>query len=131
MRLAIALHTFLQYAPTNLLLSRLRSRHGLKWGVPFMVLGAAYFFAAAMLSTWLHAGGPIWLNLLVLLGIWNGLKFVVFRFISLMLLARARITEHRDEVQRIKAEPSGSRLPTNQQDSRYFRLRATEASPRR
>ena len=110
MRLAIALHAFLQYAPTNLLLCRLRSRHGLKWGVPFMVLGAAYFFAAAMLATWLHDGGPMWLTLLVLLGIWNGLKFVVFGPISVMLLARARITENRDEVQRIKAEPSHSQL---------------------
>lgn len=115
MRLAIALHAFLQYAPTNLLLSRLRSRYGLKWGVPFMVLGAAYFFAAAMLATWLHDGGPIWLNLLVLLGIWNGLKLVVFGPISLMLLARARITEHRDEVQRIRTEPG---LPGLSIDSR-------------
>ena len=131
MRLAIALHKFLLYAPTNLLLSRLRSRHGLKWGVPFTFLGAAYFLAAAMLATWLHDGGPRWLNPLVLLGIWNGLKFVVFGPISLMLLARDRITEHRDEGQRIKAGLSGSRLPANQQDSRYFRSRATEASPRR
>ena len=92
MRLAIALHAFLQYAPTNLLLSRLRSRHGLKWGVPFTVLGAAYLFAAAMLATWLHDDGPAWLNLLVLLGLWNGLKFVVYGPISLMHLARARIT---------------------------------------
>ena len=131
MRLAIALHAFLQYAPTNLLLHRLRTRHGLKWGAPYMLLGAAYFFAAAILTGWLHDGGPGWLNLLVPLGIWNGLKFVVFGPISLMLLARARIAEHRDEVQLIKAEPSGSRFPMNQQDSRYFRPRATEASPRR
>ena len=131
MRLAIALHAFLQCAPTNLLLSRLRSRYGLKWGVPVMLLGVAYFLAAAILTGWLHDGGPGWLNLLVLLGIWDGLKFVVFGPISLMLLARARIAERRDEVQRSKAEPSGSRLPTNQQDGRYFRPRATEASPRR
>ena len=110
MRLAIALHTFLQYAPTNLLLSRLRSRHGLKWGVPFTVLGAAYFLAAAILATWLHGGGPAWLNLLVLLGLWNGLKFVVFGPLSLILLARARIAERRDEARRIKTEPSNSRL---------------------
>ena len=97
MRLAIALHTFLRYAPTNLLLTRLRSRHGLKWGVLFMVLGAAYFFAAAMLATWLHDGGPIWLNLLVFLGIWNGVKFVVFGPISLILLSRAWIAGRRDE----------------------------------
>ena len=103
MRLAIALHTFLQYAPTNLLLSRLRSRHGLKWGVPFTVLGAAYFFAVAMLTSWLHDGGPGWLNLLVLLGIWNGIKFIAFGPVSLILLARARVIEHRDEVRRISA----------------------------
>ena len=131
MRLAIALRTLLRYAPTNLLFSRLRSRYGLKWGVPVMLLGVAYFLAAAILTGWLHDGGPGWLNLLVPLGIWNGLKFFVFGPISLMLLARARITEHRDEVQRIKAEPSGSRLPTNQQDNRYFGPRAPEAASRR
>ena len=102
-RLAIALHTFLQYAPTNLLLSRLRSRHGLKWGVPFMVLGAAYCFVAAMLTSWLHDGGPGWLNPLVLLGIWNGIKFIAFGPASLILLARARGIEHRDKVRRISA----------------------------
>ncbi len=101
MRLAIAVHTFLQYAPTNLILSRLRSRHALKWGIPFMLVGAAYFLAAAMLTNWLHDGGPGRLNLLVLLGIWNGLKFVVFGPISLMLLARARRSERRVEVQQI------------------------------
>jgi hypothetical protein len=104
MRLAIALHAFLQYAPSNLLLRRLRSRHGLKWGVPFMLLGAAYLLGAAMLANWLHEGGPGWLNLLVLLNIRNGLKFVVFGPIGLMLLARARIAEHRGEVRRPKME---------------------------
>ena len=110
MRLAIALHASLQYTPTNLLLSRLRSRHGLKWGVPLMVLGAAYFLAAAMLTNWLHNGGPGWLNLLALLGIWNGVKFLVFGPMSLILLARALIAEHRDEAQRIKTQPGHSRL---------------------
>ena len=99
----MALHTFLQYAPANLLLCRLRSRRGMKWGVPFMFLGAAYFLAAAMLTNWLHGGGPGWLHLLVLLGIWNGLKFVVFGPVSLMLLARARVVEHRDKVRSISA----------------------------
>ena len=112
MRLAISVHTFLQYAPTNLLLSRLRSRHGLKWGIPFMLLGAAYFLAAAMLTNWLHDGGPGWLNLFVLLGIWNGLKFILFGPASVIFLARARISERRDEVRRIKTEPNGAGLLT-------------------
>jgi hypothetical protein len=95
MRLAIALHAFRRYAPTNLLLSRLRSRHGLKWGIPFMLLGAVYFLSAAMLTSWLHDGGPGWVNLFVLLGIWNGIKFVVFGPVSLMLLARAESQKYR------------------------------------
>ena len=107
MRLAIALHAFLQYAPTNLLLSRLRSRYGLKWGVPFMLLGAAYFLAAAILTGWLHDGGPGWLNLLVLLGIWNGVKFLVFGPISLILLARARIADRRVVRQLLEDWPYG------------------------
>lgn len=110
MQLAIALHTLLRDAPTKLLLGWLRTRRGLKRGVPFMLLGAAYFLAAAMLTSWLHDGGPGWFNLLVLLGIWNGVKFLVFGPISLILLARARIAERRDEAQRIKTEPSHSRL---------------------
>jgi hypothetical protein len=110
MGLAIALHAFLQYAPSNLLLRRLRFRHGLKWGVPFMLLGAGYFFAAAMLTTWLHDGGPLWLNLLVLLGNWNGLKFLVSGPISVILLARALIAEHREESLRTKTEPGLSEL---------------------
>ena len=75
-----------------------------------MVLGAGYFLAVGVLATWLRDSGPGWLNLPVLLGLWNGLKFVVFGPISLMLLARARIAERRDEARRTKTEPSNSRL---------------------
>lgn len=110
-RLAIALHALLQHAPTNPLLHRLRSRHGLKRGVPFMLLGAAYLLVAAIFTSWLQNGGPGWLNLLVLLGIWNGVKFLVFGPISLILLARALIAEHKDEAHRIKTEPSHPTLP--------------------
>ena len=110
MRLAIALHTFLRYAPTNLLLHWLRSRQGLKWGIPFMLLGVTYFLAAAVLTDWLRGGGPGWLNQLVLLGIWNGLKFIVFGPTSLLLLTRARIAEHPEEARQTKTESGLSGL---------------------
>lgn len=84
----------MQYAPTNLLLRRLRSRGGLKWGVPFMVLGVAYLLVAAWLTGLLHDNGPGWLNLLVIVGLWNGIKLIVFGPISLILLARVRFAEH-------------------------------------
>lgn len=95
MRAAIRIHDLLRYAPTNRLLRCLRSRRGLKWGVPFMLLGATYLFAAAMVSTWLRDGGPGWLNLVVVLGVWNGLKFVSYGPISVFLLLRVRVLEAR------------------------------------
>lgn len=95
MRLAIALRALLQYAPTNLLLRRLRSRDGLKWVAPFMLLGVAYLLAAALLTHLLNDDGSGWLNMLVILGIWNGIKFIAFGPISVIFLARAWITEHR------------------------------------
>ena len=39
---SVRTHTLLQErAPTNRLLNRLRSREGMRWGVPFMLLGVA------------------------------------------------------------------------------------------
>ena len=73
-----------------------------------MLLGAAYFLATAMLTNWLHNGGPGWLNVLALRGSWNGVKFLTLEPMNLVLLARALIAEHRDEAQRIKAQPGHS-----------------------
>ncbi|MGD9676530.1 MAG: sulfate permease, partial [Candidatus Bipolaricaulia bacterium] len=38
-------------------------------------------------------GGPGWLNLIVLLFIWNAIKFIIMGPISFVLLTRARIQE--------------------------------------
>jgi hypothetical protein len=90
MRWAIGLRTLLHYAPTNVLLRWLRSRNGLKWGVPFMMLGAAYLLLAVALGVLIRNGGPGWLKVLVLLCMWDGVKFVVFGPVSLFLLVRVR-----------------------------------------
>jgi hypothetical protein len=103
MRLAIGLRTLLRHAPTNVLLRWLRSRNGLKWGVPFMLLGAAYLFASVALGVLIRNGGAGWLNVLVLLCIWDGVKFVAFGPLSLVLLARVRIREHRNRASRGRA----------------------------
>jgi hypothetical protein len=96
MRLAIGLRTLLHYAPTNMLLRWLRSRNGLKWGVPFMMLGAAFLFASVALGVLIRNGGAGWLNVLVLLCMWDGVKFVAFGPLSVLMLIRVRIREHRD-----------------------------------
>lgn len=84
-----------RYAPTNLLLARLRTRRGLKWGAPAMLLGVAYLGAAAVITTLIDRGGPGLLNILVLLCVWNCFKFIVNGPTSVVILTRARWAERR------------------------------------
>lgn len=84
-----------QYAPTNLLVAWLRRRENLKWGVPFMLLGAAYLLLAATMTTWAQSGGPGWAHLVFLVAFWNSLKLLAFGPWSLLLLASAHVREAR------------------------------------
>jgi len=95
----LSVHTraFLRrYMPTNILLDAIRTRRGLKWGVPTMLLAVPYLLAASTFTQLITDGGPGWLNLLVLLCLWNALKFLVNGPITLVILIRARLAEPRD-----------------------------------
>jgi hypothetical protein len=105
MRFAVGLRTLLHYAPTNSLLRWLRSRNGLKWGVPFMMLGAAYLLASVALGVVIRDGGAGWMNVLVLLCMWDGVKLVAFGPLSVLMLIRVRIREHRDRTRDHAASP--------------------------
>lgn len=83
----------LRYAPTNLLLNAIRTRRGLKWGVPAMLLAGVYFYAAAICTTIINDGGPGWLHLLVLVFVWNAFKFLWNGPVSLIQLVRRRRQE--------------------------------------
>jgi hypothetical protein len=94
--LSVRTRVFLRrWMPTNRLLDQLRSRRGLKWGTPAMLLGLAYLAAGAGIAALVQDGWSAWLNLLFFLCLWNGLKFLLFGPVSLVLLARVRIREHR------------------------------------
>lgn len=82
-----------RYMPTNIALDAIRSRRGLKWGTPAMLLAAPYLLAANYCLTLIENGGPGWLNLLVLLLCWNALKFLLMGPVSVILLVRARVQE--------------------------------------
>jgi len=82
-----------RYMPTNRLLDAIRTRRGLKWGVVTMLLAVPYLLAASICTGFIANGGPGWLNVLVLLFIWNALKFIFIGPVSLVLLTRARIRE--------------------------------------
>lgn len=79
--------------PTNILLDLIRTRRGLKWGIPVMFLAAPYLLAASICTNLIADGAPGWLNLLVILFIWNALKFLIMGPVSLVLLARVRVQE--------------------------------------
>ena len=79
--------------PTNILLDRIRTRQGLKWGVPAMLLGVGYMYLTAVCTVLLEHGGPGWLSVVVLWECWNGLKFLLMGPWSLALLVRARFAE--------------------------------------
>ncbi|SCQ61942.1 Sulfate permease [Propionibacterium freudenreichii] len=88
---AASVHTryFLRRSmPTNILLDAIRTRRGLKWGIP-----APYLLAASICTNLIGGGGPGWLNLLVLLFCWNFLKILIMGPVSLILLIRVRIQE--------------------------------------
>ncbi len=91
---SVRTHSILSYAPTNLLIAAIRTRRGLKWGIPAMLLAAPYLLAASWCATIVEAGGGGWLNLIVLLAAWNAMKFTIMGPVSLMLLLRARLREH-------------------------------------
>lgn len=94
--LSVRIRDFLRrWMPTNVLLDLIRTRRGLKWGVPAMLLAVPYFAAAKVCTDLLAGGGPGWLNLLVALFLWNGVKFAVMGPVSLVLLARVRVRELR------------------------------------
>jgi len=94
---SIHTHDFLRrYIPANIVLDRLRTRRGLKWGVPAMLLAIPYLAVANILTILIGRGGPDWFHLLVLLCIWNAFKFLVMGPVNVVPLARARTAERRD-----------------------------------
>lgn len=92
--MSVRIRYFLRrYMPTNILLDLIRTRRGLKWGIPAMLLAAPYLLAASICVNLITDGGPGWLNLLVLLFVWNTLKFLLIGPVSVVMLMRASIQE--------------------------------------
>ena len=92
----LSVHTraFLRrYMPTNILLDAIRTRRGLKWGIPAMLLAAPYLVAASICTNLFEDGAPGWLHLIVLLCVWNALKLIIMGPVSLVLLVGVRLQE--------------------------------------
>lgn len=93
---SIRIHNVVRrYLPSNIVLDRIRTRAGLKWGLPAMLLALPYLGVAYWCTTVTGGGGPGWLNLVVLVCVWDSFKMLWIGPVSLILLLRARMREHR------------------------------------
>ena len=88
-----------RYMPSNVVLDLLRTRRGLKWGLPAMLLAAPYLVVAYWCTTIIDRGGPGWLHLIVLVCLWSSIKMALFAPVSVVLLVKARIRERRAQRQ--------------------------------
>lgn len=92
--LSIRLRTFLRrFMPTNVVIAAIFTRRGLKWGAAALLIALGYLFGAVLGTGLVQRGAPEWVNLLVLLCLWNALKFLVVAPASLLRLARVRYRE--------------------------------------
>lgn len=84
-----------RYLPSNVLLDAIRTRRGLKWGVPAMLLAIPYLLLADLCVRLIADGGPGWLHLVVLVCIWSALKMLWIGPVSIFLLVGSRVREFR------------------------------------
>lgn len=82
-----------RYMPSNRLLTAIRTRRGLKWGIPSMLVALPYLLIGSICSGAAADCGPGWLHLIVLWACWNALKFILMGPVSVVLLGRARLRE--------------------------------------
>ncbi len=94
-QLAASMRAMLQHAPSNRLLRQLHQRGGLLSAVAAMLAGIAYLIAAVLCTGLLEDGGPGWLNLLVLLFIYNAFKLVLHGLVMLAAPAWQRLFRRR------------------------------------
>ncbi len=97
---SVEVRSFLRrYMPSNIVLDLLRTRQGLKWGIPAMLLAVPYLTVAHWCTTTIDSGGPGWLHLVVLVCLWNSFKMVLFGPVSVVLLVKARVRDRRAQRQ--------------------------------
>lgn len=105
--LSIRTRLFLRtWMPTNILLDAIRTRRGLRWGIPAMLLAIPYLLIANLCVQAIADNGPGWLHLVVLWSIRNSLKMLWIGPVSVILLIGARLRERAERRRQQRAEVS-------------------------
>lgn len=96
MRAAVGWVALTRWLPSNLVIGWLRTRAGLRWGVPVSLPLALGYFAIALWLAWLvHDGAPGWVVIFSMIALVSAVKFTVFAPVSLVLLGRVKLAERR------------------------------------
>jgi hypothetical protein len=100
---AAVAHRYLQvYAPSNAIVALVRREQPrLRVASGLFVLSTALATGAIFLAEWAANGGPGWLNLLVLIAIWDAFKFA---FLALAIIVRRSLDELRRAGSRKRAQ---------------------------
>jgi hypothetical protein len=82
------------YAPSNLIIRRVRRRDGLRWGPCVGLAGVlTYGLLMVLAQGLLDDGAPGWVNLVFLVGFWNTIRFATLIPVSVGWLLRVRHQE--------------------------------------
>ena len=121
---SIRIRMFLRtWMPTNILLDALRTRRGLKWGAPAMLLSVVYFAIAYWCTTLIDGGAPGWLHLIVLLCSINAFKFLINGPIPAgrLITVRRRERKHDHPRRQVPSAPVGHEaLPDDEHGAAYL-----------
>jgi hypothetical protein len=101
--LVAAAHRGLQlYAPSNVLAARVRrERPHLGTAIRLGVTASGLVVGAHLLARWAATGGPGWLNLVILIAIWDAMKFTLLAIAVILRragVALRRATHHRSSL---------------------------------
>lgn len=87
-------HVVQRFAPSNIIIRRVHTRAGIKWGPLVGLAGVlAYGLLLVVAGTLIREGVSGWLSLVVLVGFWNMVRFAVLIPASVIRLLRVRHQE--------------------------------------
>jgi hypothetical protein len=83
-----------RFCPSNIVIRRVHTRTGIKWG-PLVGLAGVAFYGLLIVTagTIVRDGGPGWVNLFSIVGFWNTCRFAVLIPVSVVRLLRVRHQE--------------------------------------
>lgn len=84
-----------RFMPTNIAITALRTRKGLKWAAPAMLLALPYLYVASVVTVIINDGASKWLYLVFLVCVWNALKFIINGIVCVGILVQVLFYERR------------------------------------